>query len=84
MFDLSNDQTSFTQIFYVEFEDANAIINCIFQLAYFLDSENLVIELVERSELDAELNQVCDLPLFKVNKLIDQLNEGLEKLRNIG
>ena len=84
VFDHLNDQTSFTQIVYVEFEDTNSIINCIFQVAHFLDSENLEFELVERTEIDAKLNEIGNLPLFKVNKLIDQLNEGLEQLRNIG
>ena len=84
VYDHSSDGTNFTQIVYVEFEDTNAIINCIFQVAYFLDSENLEFELVERTEIDAKLNEIGNLPLFKVNKLIDQLNEGLEKLRNIG
>ena len=84
VFDHLNDQTNFTQIVYVEFEDTNAIINCIFQVAHFLDSENLEFELVERIEIDAKLKEIGNLPLFKVNKLIDQLNKGLEKLRNIG
>ena len=84
VFDHSNDQTNFTQIVYVDFKDINSIVNCIFQVAHFLDSENLEFELVERTEIDAQLNKVANLPLFKVNKLIDQLNKGLEKLRNIG
>ena len=84
VFDHLNDTTNFTQIVYVEFEDTNAIINCIFQVAHFLDSENLEFELVERIDIDTKLNEIGNLPLFKVNKLIDQLNEGIEKLRNIG
>ena len=84
VYDHLNDPKSFTQIVYVEFEDTNAIINCIFQVAHFLDSENLEFELVERAEIDAQHKEIGNLPLFKVNKLIDQLNEGLEKLRNIG
>ena len=84
MFDHSNDQTNFTQIVYVEFDDTNAIINCIFQVEHFLDSENLEFELVERTDIDTKLNEIGNLPLFKVNKLIDQLNKGLERLRNVG
>ena len=84
VFDHLNDQTNFTQIVYVEFEDTNSIINCIFQVAHFLDSENLEFELLERSEIDDKLNEIGNLPLFKVNKLIDQLNKGLGNLRNIG
>ena len=84
VYDHLNDPTNFTQIVYVEFEDTNAIINCIFQVALYLDSENLEFELVERIEIDAKLKEIGNLPLFKVNKLIDQLNEGLEQLRNIG
>ena len=81
VFDHLNDQTSFTQIVYVEFEDTNAIINCIFQVAHFLDSENLKFELVERSEIDKDFKEVANFPLVKINKLIDQLNEGLKKLQ---
>ena len=81
VFDHLNDQTSFTQIVYVEFEDTNAIINCIFQVAHFLDSENLKFELVERSEIDKIFKEIKNLPLVKINKLIDQLNEGLKKLQ---
>ena len=84
MFDHLSDQTNFTKIVYVEFENTKAIINCIFQVAHFLDSENLEFELVERSEIDSNFKEIGNLPLLKVNKLIDQLNEGLEKLRNIG
>ena len=84
VYDHLNDPTNFIQIVYVEFEDTNAIINCIFQVAHFLDSQNLKFEFVERSEIDDKLNVIGNLPLFKVNKLIDQLNEGLEQLRNIG
>ena len=84
VYDHLNDPTNFTQIVYVEFEETNAIINCIFQVAHFLDSENLEFELVERTEIDTKHKEIGNLPLYKVNKLIDQLNEGLENLRNIG
>ena len=84
VFDHLNDQINYSQIVYVEFKDTNAIINCIFQVAHYLDSEDLEFELMERMEIDADFTEIGNLPLFKVNKLIDQLNEGLEKLRNIG
>ena len=84
VFDHSNDQTNFTQIVYVEFEDTNAIINCIFQVAHFLDTKDLVFTLLERLEIDPEYKEIRNLPLIKVNKLIDQLNQGLEKLRTTG
>ena len=77
VYDHLNDPTNFIQIVYVEFEDTNAIINCIFQVAHFLDSENLEFELLERSEIDADYKEIGNLPLVKVNQLIDQLNQGL-------
>ena len=73
----SNNEADFEKTDYVEFENAKNIINCIFQIELYLDSENLKFELVERSEIDAQLNEIGNLPLFKVNKLIDQLNKGL-------
>ena len=73
VFDQLNDQTNFTQIVYVEFEDTNSIINCIFQVAHFLDSENLKFELVERLQIDDNLNEIANLPLVKVNQLIDKI-----------
>ena len=84
VYDHSNYETDFTKTVYVEFKESKNIINCIFQIGLYLDSENLKFELVERTEIDVKLNEIGNLPLFKVNKLIDQLNEGLEKLRNIG
>ena len=80
LFDHLNDDTNFSKIIYVEFKDTNTIINCIFQVAHYLDSENLEFELVERLEIDVDFKEIGNLPLVKVNKLIDQLNEGLEKL----
>ena len=83
VFDHSNDQTNFVQIVFVEFKETNSIINCIFQVAHFLDSENLEFELLERLEVDDNLKEIANLPLVKVNKLIDQLNKGLENLQTI-
>ena len=84
VYDHSSNKTEFTKTVFVEFNSSNEIVNCIFQVAHFLDSENLEFELVERTEIDAKHKEIGNLPLYKVNKLIDQLNEGLEKLRNIG
>ena len=84
VYDQSNYETNFTKTVYVEFKERKNIINCIFQIELYLDSENLKFELVERSEIDAQLKEIGNLPLFKVNRLIDQLNKGLENLRNIG
>ena len=84
VYDHSSNPTKFTKIVYVEFEDKKDIINCIFQIALYLDSVNLEFELMERSEIDDNLKEIGNLPLVKVNKLIDQLNEGLEKLKKIG
>ena len=81
VYDHSDNDTNFTKNVCVEYQDTKNIINCIFQIAHYLDSENLEFELVERIDIDTKLNEIGNLPLFKVNKLIDQLNEGLEKLR---
>ena len=84
VYDHSSHPTNFTKIVYVEFKDKKDIINCIFQIALYLDSVNLEFELMERSEIDDDFKEIGNLPLFKVNKLIDQLNEGLDKLQQIG
>ena len=84
VYDHSNYETNFTKTVFVEFKERKHFINCIFQIELFLDSENLKFELVERTEIDKEFKEITNLPLIKINKLIDQLNEGLEKLRSIG
>ena len=38
--------------------DTNEIVNCIFQVARFLDSENLEFELVERLEIDVDFKEI--------------------------
>ena len=84
VYDHSNYETDFIKTVYVEFKERKNIINCIFQIELYLDSENLKFELVERSEIDKDFKEIANLPLVKINKLIDQLNKGLEKLQNIG
>ena len=81
VYDHSDNYTNFTKNVCVEYQDTKNIINCIFQIAHYLDSENLEFVLVDRSEIDADFNEIANLPLVRVNKLINQLNEGLEKLR---
>ena len=73
VFDHENDKSNFVQNVFVEFKSTNAIINCIFQVAHFLDSENLKFELVERLQIDDNLNEIANLPLVKVNQLIDKI-----------
>ena len=82
--DHSSNETNFSKTVFVEFKDTKEIINCLFQVALYLDSKDLEFQLVERSEIDDEFKEIGNLPLVKVHKLIDQLNEGLEKLRIIG
>ena len=84
VYDQSNYETNFTKTVYVEFKERKNIINCIFQIELYLDSENLKFELVERSEIDKDFKEIANLPLVKINKLIDQLKQGLEKLQTIG
>ena len=54
------------------------------QIGLYLDAENLKFELVERSEIDKDFKKIANLPLVKIIKLIDQLNEGIDKLQEIG
>ena len=65
----------------VEFKEEKIIVNCIMQIARYLESKNLEFELVERLEINDDFIEVRNLPLVKINKLIDQLNEGLKKLQ---
>ena len=61
----SSNETYFTKIVFVEFKDTNKIVNCIFQVAHFLDSENLEFELVERLEIDVDFKEIGNLPLVE-------------------
>ena len=84
VFDHSSYETNFTKTVYVEFKESKNIINCIFQIGLYLDAENLKFELAERSEIDKDFKKIANLPLVKIKKLIDQLNEGIDKLQEIG
>ena len=84
VFNHTCDSNNFVVIIDVEYNDTNEIVNCILQVAKCLDFDSLDFKLVKRSEIDADFNEVKSLPLFRVNKLIDQVDESVEKLRIIG
>ena len=79
-----SEDYNFTRKTYFGLKEERMIANCKIQIARYFKSKNLRFELLEKTEISNDFEEVKNFSLFKMNKLIDQLNEGLDKLRKIG
>ena len=78
------DDVNYSREVFVEAKNAEFMINCAFDVSHFLYAYNMQFELVERTEVDENLNDVINLPLFKANKLLDKAENSIENLTKIG